>query len=46
MNANINENVVLYDWLSFTTKQHTPEEVIEALGLSHCPWTETKGARG
>ena len=35
MNANINENVVLYDWLSFTTKQHTPEEVIEALGLSH-----------
>ena len=46
MNANINENVVLYDWFSFTTKKHTPEEVIAALGLSHCPWTEMKGARG
>lgn len=46
MGSNINENVVLYDWLSFTTKKHSPREVIEALGLSHCPWTETKGARG
>lgn len=46
MDSNIKENVVLYDWLSFTSKQHTPEEIIEALGLSHCPWTETKGARG
>ena len=46
MNSNIVENVVIYDWLSFTTKYHTPEEVIAALGLSHCPWTETTGARG
>ena len=46
MNSNIAENVVIYDWLSFTTKYHTPEEVIEALGLSHCPWTEMSGARG
>lgn len=46
MDSNINENVVLYDWLSFTSKTHTPEQLIEALGLSHCPWTETKGARG
>ena len=42
----ISENVVLYDWLSFTTRKHTPEEVIEALGLSHCSWTELSGARG
>ena len=42
----ISENVVLYDWLSFTTRKHTPEEVIEALGLSHCAWTELSGARG
>ena len=41
-----NENIVLYDWLSFTSKRHTPEQLISALGLSHCPWTETKGARG
>ena len=46
MNSNITENVVIYDWLSFTTKQHSPEEVIEALGLSHCPWSEINGARG
>lgn len=46
MNANINENIVLYDWLSFTSKNHTPEDFIAALGLTHCPWTETRGARG
>lgn len=45
MDNNITENVVIYDWLSFTSKSHTPEEIIAALGLSHCPWTETKGAR-
>ena len=46
MDSNIRENVVLYDWLSFTSKDHTPEQLIAALGLSHCPWTDTKGARG
>ena len=46
MNGDIKENVVLYDWLSFTSKKHTPQELIAALGLSHVPWTETKGARG
>ena len=46
MDSNINENVVLYDWLSFTSKKHTPQEIIAALGLAHCPWTETRGARG
>lgn len=46
MDSNIQENVILYDWLSFTSRKHTPEEIIAALGLEHCPWTETKGARG
>lgn len=46
MDNNINENVVLYDWLSFTSKKHDPKELIEALGLSHCPWTEVTGAKG
>ena len=40
------ENIVLYDWLSFTSKNHTPEELIDAMGLSHVNWTVTKGARG
>lgn len=35
------ENIVLYDWLSFTSKNHTPEQLIEALGLTHCPWQDT-----
>ena len=43
---NLNENVVIYDWLSFTTKQHTPEQVIAALGLSECPWSDITGAHG
>ena len=40
------ENIVLYDWLSFTSKKHSPEELIAALGLTACPWQETKGAHG
>jgi len=44
--SNVAENIVLYDWLSFTSKIHTPEELIEALGLSHVNWTITKGAKG
>lgn len=40
------ENIVIYDWLSFTSKYHTPDELIAALGLSHVNWTLTKGARG
>ena len=46
MDSKTAENIVLYDWLSFTSKTHSPEELIAALGLSHVPWTETKGARG
>lgn len=40
------ENIVIYDWLSFTSKIHTPQELMDALGLSHVSWTQTKGARG
>ena len=46
MDNDIAENIVIYDWLSFTSKQHTPEQLIEALGLSYVPWVESKGARG
>lgn len=46
MDSNVAENIVLYDWLSFTSKLHTPDELIDALGLSHVNWTITKGARG
>lgn len=46
MDSIVAENLVIYDWLSFTSKVHTPDQLIAALGLSHVPWTETKGARG
>lgn len=46
MDSRTAENIVIYDWLSFTSKAHSPEELIAALGLAHVPWTETKGARG
>lgn len=46
MDSNIAENIVLYDWLSFTSKVLTVSDFINALGLSHVPWTDTKGARG
>lgn len=40
------ENLVLYDWFSFTSKKHSPEQLMQALGLTHVPWSEAKGARG
>ena len=46
MHSNIDYNIVLYDWLSFTSKKHTPQQLIEAMGMTHCAWTETKGACG
>lgn len=46
MDSNLTENIVLYDWLSFSSKKHSPDQLIAALGLSHIPWIETKGARG
>lgn len=47
MESNIDENVILFDWLSFTSKKHSPEELIKALGLSHCNFTLCdKGVNG
>lgn len=46
MDSNIAENIVIYDWLSFTSKRHSPDQIISILGLSHVPWVESKGARG
>lgn len=42
----VQQNLILFDWVSFTTKKHTPEELIAALGLSHLNWQDTTGARG
>lgn len=39
-------NIILYDWLSFTTKRSDPWFIVALLGLSNVPWETTKGARG
>ena len=46
MDSNITENIVIYDWLSFTSKTLSPEQIIAALGLSNVPWVDSKGSRG
>lgn len=43
---NVAENIVIFDWLSFTSKIHTPQELMDALGLSQFKWTQTKGGKG
>ena len=39
------ENLILFDWLSFTSKIDSAESVIEFLGLSALNWTHCKGHR-
>lgn len=40
------ENIILYDWLSFTWKGDEPRYITELLGLRDVPWQVTKGAKG
>ena len=40
------ENIILYDWLSFTYKTEDPLYIVSVLGLDHVPWETVKGARG
>lgn len=43
----MDENIILYDWLSFTTKRSDdPRDIAEVLGLKDVPWEVIKGARG
>ena len=42
----MSEDIILYDWLSFTTKRSDPYYIVDILGLSHVPWETIKGARG
>lgn len=40
------ENCVLLDWLSITSKIHSPQNFIELLGMEKCNWELIKGANG
>lgn len=43
-----NKNMIMYDWVSFTSKIHGPDGIIELLGLDgdNITWELTKGAHG
>ena len=40
------QDLVLYDWLSFTAKRSDPYYIVDLLGMKDVPWQFTKGARG
>lgn len=40
------ENLVLYDWVSITSKIHSPEQMISLLGMEDVSWEQIKGAHG
>lgn len=40
------QDIVLYDWLSFSTKRSDPWYITDLLGMKDVPWQLTKGARG
>ena len=40
------ENIVLYDWVSITSKIHTPEQIISLIGMESVTWETIKGAHG
>lgn len=42
----VSENIVIYDWLSFTCKTDDIYFIIDVLGLSDVTWQQIKGARG
>lgn len=40
------KDLIIFDWLSFTSKHHSPTQLVKALGLEQVPWQNIKGARG
>lgn len=41
-----NGNVILYDWVSITSKIHSPQNLIDLLGLKDANWSIVNGAHG
>lgn len=39
-------NRLIYDWISFSTRIHTPVQIIELLGMTNCPWEILSGFYG
>ncbi len=40
------QDIILYDWLSFSAKIPDPWAIVNLLGLNDVPWDTVKGARG
>ncbi len=40
------ENTILIDWLSITSKIHSPEEIKSLLGMEDCSWETVRGEKG
>ena len=32
------ENRLIFDWVSFSTRKHKPDEIMDLLGMRDCPW--------
>ena len=32
------ENRLIYDWVSFSTRIHKPDEIMDLIGMRDCPW--------
>ena len=39
-------NKVIYDWVSCTSKIHSPLQFVDTLGMQGVAWENTKGAHG
>lgn len=40
------ENRLLFDWVSFSTRKHDPGQIMELIGMTDVPWQITKGGNG
>ncbi len=41
-----NTNKVLFDWVSISTKELSPKELIDFIGMTDCNWIQGKGFHG
>ena len=45
-NKNVTQNIFLFDWISFSSQIHGPEELIHELGLDDLEWQIIPGHKG
>ena len=40
------ENRLIYDWVSFSTRIHKPDEIMDLIGMRDCPWEILNSGNG